>query len=188
MWQSTSIVGCHEDESFSVICDACQFYHSVVVVQQLRRQFSAANKDNDQIFVTQSKDSRQLNVLPLLIVIDAQSLLFIHLNRTQMNLYALIASNGFHHFIEPVLPCFEGFHKHIVPLFYLLLKEEPQQLSFEESLYGDRAFSESLVLISNASHPPKSNNLICCSYLSFFSVELPAKVHSWPCWQIYEAI
>lgn len=105
-----------------------------------------------------------------------------------MDLYALIASNGLQDFVEPVLSCFEGFHEHVVSLFYLFLKEESQELSLEESLDCHRAFSEGLVFVSNASHPPKSNDLVHCSYLSFFSAELSTDVHRWSRWQVNEAI
>lgn len=127
-------------------------------------------------------------VLPLLIVINAQAFLFIHLNRTQMNLYAFIASNSLQHFTKSILPCLKGLHKHIVSLFYLFFKEEPQELSLEEFLDSNSAFSEGLIFVSNASHPPKGNDLINCPYLPFFSVKFSTDMHRWPCWQVNEAV
>lgn len=40
-----------EDESLTVVVNACQLDHAVVVVEQLRGQLSAADEDYDQVFV-----------------------------------------------------------------------------------------------------------------------------------------
>lgn len=60
--QSRGKVGSEENKSFSIIVDSCQFDHAVVVVEQLRRQFSAADENYNEVLIPQSKHPRKLDI------------------------------------------------------------------------------------------------------------------------------
>lgn len=77
--QAGGHVGREEDESFAVVVDACEFDHTVVVVEQFWGQFATADEDNDQVLIPQSEYARQLDIKALLIVFHTEPLLLIQL-------------------------------------------------------------------------------------------------------------
>lgn len=158
--QSRGKVGSEENESFSIVVDACQFDHAVVVVEQLRRQFGAADENYYQVLVPQSKHPRKLDIKSLLVVLHAQSFFFVELHRCQMNLYSFVFPYSLELLRKTSLPSFEAFHQGVISLPHAFLQSQPQQLPLEKSLNCDCALTQGPVFIADTAHSPKGDNAV----------------------------